>query len=385
MTKPVKRRGRKEGRRRFWYASRIYYLLLCVAALTFSMMEGGPVTNGLLYAALLLLPASALYAGVLRRLLTVRHGMSKMVCMRAEPIQYTCLCANRGVLPAGWACLRVMASRSLLAAPAVRVFGCAPYEKNEWHINMLPVHRGQYIISVEDAVCGDLFNLFRMKLKTPPALEIMVLPRLIPLSEEWRRRMEPVLTGEQHVLTTDEPAVESRGYRYGDAMRRIHWNLTARSREIMVREYERQTERRMLCVLDTSPFEAERPLDCEDALIEACLSVVHFALENRFETMLVYGAGGELRRMQGNSLRFFDSIHMAMAAVDFSADMPAEGLLAQAGKAYCLALFTAKPPSEEFFSVLPADRPVEIFLMRTGRETPVLPNPGLFRVTLLDA
>jgi len=374
------------GRRRFWYWGRIYFTLFSAAAVAFAMLEGSRVTSALLYIILLILPASALYVWFLRRRLRVRHGLDTEVCARAEPVRYTCVCRNKGPLSAPWVYFRVMASRSLLESPAVHVLACAPYETKAWQASLLPLHRGRYAIAFEDAACADLFNLVRLKPGAPNDLELLVLPRIIPIREEWKRRFLPSAAGFENILTTDEPAVESRDYRYGDSMRRIHWNLTARSREIMVREYEKQAERRLLCVLDTTPFEAEHPLDCEDGLIEACLSVARYALECRFEVAFAYGAGDGVSQTRGNDLRFFDRIHRTMADIEFTAETPPARLLAGAEKAYTIALFTMGPLSNEFLDSLPAGVPAQIFLMKTQPDMPApdIPESDMLHITVLE-
>jgi uncharacterized protein (DUF58 family) len=54
-----------------------------------------------------------------------------------------------------------------------------------------------------------------------------------------------------------------REYRSGDSMRHVHWGLTARHGQVMVREFEQEQTRRLAVVIDTERDEGEAwtPLD----------------------------------------------------------------------------------------------------------------------------
>jgi len=214
----------------------------------------------------------------------------------------------------------------------------------------------------------------KLNARRPHSLTLTVMPKLIPISEAWKQRLDPQGRGGLYSQSSDEPAVDSRVYRYGDSRRRIHWNLTARSRELMVRQYESVENRRMMVVLDLSPFTADNTDACGDALIESCLSVVRYALERRIETTLVYAGESDISRHTGRDTRIFDEIHRAMASVDFSAGIPLLHLLDGAERTQMLFLFCAKPPGGDVLSVLPQDIPVELAVVRTRHESQPLPE-----------
>jgi uncharacterized protein (DUF58 family) len=178
--------------------------------------------------------------------------------------------------------------------------------------------------------------------------------------------------------------MESRAYRYGDSPRRIHWNLTARNRELMVRQYESIERRRLLVVLDLTPLTSEDAPAREDALIESCLSVVRSAMERQIETTLVYAEGDVIRNYTGRDTRAFEEIHQASALLEFNSAIPAVRLLEEARRAQMLFFFCAGAPDGETMSALPQDRPVEMAVMDDGAGSGKLPeSAGSIRVTEL--
>ena len=97
-----------------------------------------------------------------------------------------------------------------------------------------------------------------------------------------------------------------REYRPGDAIRHVHWGLTAHHGQIMVREFEEERTRRLAIVVDTERDEGDAwtPLDraCAVAasVVEAALAQGHgarlaAAVDGRVE-VLIRERGDELRR-----------------------------------------------------------------------------------------
>jgi len=82
----------------------------------------------------------------------------------------------------------------------------------------------------------------------------LVLPRVFPLGD--LPFIEPVGTNDvaMHVSPRRGHGPEYLGvreYRTGDSMRHVHWGLTARHGQVMVREFEEERTRRLAIVVDT--------------------------------------------------------------------------------------------------------------------------------------
>jgi uncharacterized protein (DUF58 family) len=116
--------------------------------------------------------------------------------------------------------------------------------------------------------------------------ETLVLPRVIPLGR--LPFVEPVPTHDAGIhgaprLGHGPDFLGVREYRPGDPMRHVHWALTARHGQVMVREFEEERTRRLAIVVDTEHDEGEvwTPLDraCSAAasVLDAALGAGHGA------------------------------------------------------------------------------------------------------------
>ena len=71
--------------------------------------------------------------------------------------------------------------------------------------------------------------------------------------------MQSVETGAEHISRMTEDAASPSGVRDwipGDALKKVHWKLTMRKRELMVRTYEESARPDTLLLVDLAPLGA---------------------------------------------------------------------------------------------------------------------------------
>lgn len=360
------------------------YAVSLLAAMTVAAMFGGLTAYGTAAALLVLAGAAALLTLWNRRQLSVRHALNNHQCTRGSEVRYAVLMRNRGIVPLTWAEASLSSSRGGGLAKAQFEVSLTPFGEYRYQTGFCPPHRGIYTLLIDKILVSDPFRLTHFKCRRPDPLTLMALPKLTPIMETWKQRLDPQGSGGFFAQTSDEPAVDNRTYRYGDSPRRIHWNLTARKRELMVRQYESIESRRLLIVLDLSPHQNDPPEASEDTLIEACLSVVQYALEKQIITTLVYAEGDTIQTFTGRDMRIFDEIHYAMATMGFTSNVPALHLIDEARDAQMVYLFSMTAPGGETLSGLPQDKPVELAFVRGGKNASELPDTmGAMHVTEL--
>src|SRR2546430_11134125 len=99
---------------------------------------------------------------------------------------------------------------------------------------------GRFQLGPVNPSSGDPFGLFRRHISLTPAHEILVLPRVLPISNFT------LFTGglpgrgrtSQRALQTTTNATTIRDYVSGDALSRIHWRSSAHYNKLMVKEFD---------------------------------------------------------------------------------------------------------------------------------------------------
>jgi hypothetical protein len=99
---------------------------------------------------------------------------------------------------------------------------------------------------------SDPLGMFASAESLPPAEIAIVLPRFTELTQRQQlREVESSLAAPRAGAGTEVYGV--REYRPGDPRRRIHWRLSARRGELIVREYEPPGERSLVIAVDPAP------------------------------------------------------------------------------------------------------------------------------------
>ncbi len=114
-------------------------------------------------------------------------------------------------------------------------------------------HRGHFELGPLDVVNSDPLNLTRTSWQVPGNVaSLRVTPRMYPLTMP-RRLIGSGSTGEstpQRIGVYGQDDVLVREHRHGDDLRRVHWRLTAKQGELMVRLEEQPWDPSVTLVID---------------------------------------------------------------------------------------------------------------------------------------
>lgn len=195
---------------------------------------------------------------------------------------------------------------------------------------------GRYHIGLIQAEVGDPLGLFRFtlrldKLSYHKPLRVLVYPRtLMPArmnlparltQGQDDRRGQPV----EHSAQLDQ----IRAYRRGDALRRVHWKLTARNRALMVKVYEDSSRPRLLLAVDCRAhgYDGVDAIRVEDTVVESAAAISNYALHHGLPLrLLAYPAEGALR-LEGDDASHFAAFHQSIAALTFDGEFALEQIL----------------------------------------------------------
>jgi uncharacterized protein (DUF58 family) len=122
-------------------------------------------------------------------------------------------------------------------------------------VEFVPGCRGEYPSRAPRVICGFPFGLWEASRPLALTSTLLVWPRTVPVAAV------PEAKGDQawHGLATRDRAGQwgdplgVRPYRRGDPLRRVHWALTARHGQLVVREVQSSAVPRVQIVLDAHP------------------------------------------------------------------------------------------------------------------------------------
>nr|BBH95192.1 hypothetical protein KTA_33910 [Thermogemmatispora argillosa] len=145
---------------------------------------------------------------------------------------------NLSIFPKLW--VQIVDGSTLPGHRAGYVASMGGRKRALWRARTVCRRRGRYQLGPVIASSGDPFGLFRRHRLLSPAYEILVLPRVIPLTTFafFTGGLPGKGRSTRRALHTTTNATTIREYVSGDSLSRIHWPSTAHYNKLMVKEFD---------------------------------------------------------------------------------------------------------------------------------------------------
>ena len=210
---------------------------------------------------------------------SVAHTLSSRRVQRGDAVTLEIAVKYQGFLPIAPITITVCAAPG--EPPIKTRLPFAGHKTQRLSYRFVTNHVGVFTPGVTSYIVEDVFGFFSShRLPDEPPEDLMVLP--LPFEVETLQ-FSPGDTGMETLSKAREdptsPA-DVRSYQPGDPLKKIHWKLSMRKRELMVRRFEEPAMPDALVLLDCAPpsLPAQpRPQDkafLQDALCETAASVV---------------------------------------------------------------------------------------------------------------
>jgi uncharacterized protein (DUF58 family) len=235
---------------------------LLLTALCFLAAQGTGIRLffHLSYVLLALLALSYLWAWLNLRGLDVRREVFTQRAQVGEYARERIIVQNEWPLPKLW--IELQDHSDLPHHPPGFVTYLPGGERRRWPIRTPCTMRGKFTLGPATLMSGDPFGIFRVTRRLGTSSEIVVYPRMTALPGFTLPSAE--LPGGQNLKSRTyhvTPNVSGvRDYTPGDSYNRIHWRSTARTGQLMVKEFELDPTAELYIVLDMQERVHERLL-----------------------------------------------------------------------------------------------------------------------------
>ena len=257
------------------------YLIFALAMLACGLSTGAQayyLVALALFALLILSLISAAWA-----LFTVRVEMKgvKPRVERGETLMTIFTVRHRSLLPVSAVRLRLSVPSAFQPFQEISV-SAPPFAGKVYRHRIVCPHRGSFEAGVTRIFASDLFGLVTLSRKSGMRLlRVEVTPRV---PQDTTMALKAGDIGPEFLSRSDEDTAspsDVRKWQEGDPLKKVHWKLTMRKREIMVRVYEESARPDTLILPDLTSVSAttDQALSIEDAVCEACLGAAKAQLE----------------------------------------------------------------------------------------------------------
>ena len=257
---------------RFSLPVSLFLLLLTVALCTGSqlfLLLSVLVAAAVLWSLLAVLWASAT--------LRVDGEMAEQTVHRGEDLVFSLRMRHRGLIPVAPLLLEI-ADPSGTLDREIRLKNI-PWRVQSLRLPVHAAHVGVFPVGLRACVVEDLLGIVRKRvILTDTSFSLTVLPRTFstePLT------LSPGDPGSEIMARATEDLnapSDVRSYQPGDAMKKIHWKLSLRKGELIVRKFDEPILQDVLILMDCSRppswGHAQAEADIRDALLETTASVL---------------------------------------------------------------------------------------------------------------
>lgn len=172
------------------------------------------------------------------------------------------------------------------------VVNTSAFRKSEYVFSGSIRYRGEYVLGIDNAEIYDLLRIFRFRIKRMPCCHVTVTPRRILLDETTVLCSDDFDSNVTKISFFDSGSfVSVREYEEGDLLKHVHWKLSAKHDELMVRQTEQNLGSSAIIMTDLHSIATENEEDdmrAADAAVEAALALTRKIIEDGRTALNIY-------------------------------------------------------------------------------------------------
>ena len=274
-------------------AQAILYPIILFAALVYAQMDKTALSHAL-FVLVLLLPVGAII-----QLVIAAFSIRAVVRVPEKTVEKRKLfpifigVTNRGPLVFAFveAVLQLPNGRASNAKAERVMMSLLPFSSCRIERGIEFAYRGEYDVGVSCVYVYDLSRTLRLRIDLNATQRVFVLPRRLEL-------LLPAAHGEEQGEISAirnangyAEAIDTRAYMLGDSLKRVHWKLTSKSEDIIVRDGEESRGAHVLVMCDLEPYYSgdaseDMPVPRQDAEMDARLAMADAIVETALAVAL---------------------------------------------------------------------------------------------------
>lgn len=302
--------------------NRILYVLTVLACLGFSMAYTGKVSQILLFI-VLLYPIVALALAVVQLVFAKAEFCARRVTMPKElsfdlPIRIS----NRFIFPAVPIELMIKipdADVGLFSDKRLFV-ALPPFGSADIPVRCRHRFRGSFTCDIKRIYVVDPLRIIRISKKCERSIPMTFLPRRLNMEDIiFRSAVEQSFAQKRLNSTDKEDFSHVREYRDGDVLQMVHWKLTAKQDELMIKQFDSINDLRAVILCDYGQSNDIAGMTRADMMIETALAFAKTALDKGIHSTVDLGdfnSGASFVNDAGSFNGFFDLMSVIPPALD---------------------------------------------------------------------
>lgn len=301
--------------------NRILYAVMFIIAFVFVYSYGGKVPYMLFYTVVLLPVVSFFNMLTCYFLLKYEQNINSDSVVKGDRVTFLLSIINRSFFILPYISIKFWEDGAgVIYEPEIKNIAIKPFSKREFKFEYMYKYKGCFKIGISVIEVQDFLGIFKLVHKNKRHLLIAVYPRRIDINSLALNKNHSFgdiskVIGIQEDTSTIK---EINRYSYGDSLKKVHWKLTAKTNELMVKKYEDYASVSAVYIIDlqNNGFSEEDNAIVEDKHIEAAIAILKCLIYDGIEVNLVY-ATEKINTIQCRSSSDFENVYEVLARVKF--------------------------------------------------------------------
>jgi len=301
--------------------NRILYGALFLVILAAAVLYADPFMFKALYALTVMPVVSLAFAALTLYGLELTQKTQGGTVIKGEPGRYTITLRNLSHIGFGTAhCLFIDGDFAVETNADDRRLEIRPFMKpTRFDIGFTVNYRGKYQLGLEYLEVEDFLGIFRLRRKVGQRFEIVAYPKITDMEHMElashllsKAPANLALANEDYADFTDV-----RPYEHTDPIKKVHWKLTAKRGEWIVKNYQSSVLNSVAILLDANKrvLPREVSVKLEDSMVERSVGILHYCLRSQMPVDLQFGRSV---RHTGRHIGDFEAVYDVIASLDFA-------------------------------------------------------------------
>jgi len=179
-------------------------------------------------------------------------------------------------------------------------------------------------VGIESVEMYDFLKIFKLRKQIKDNPILIVCPDVVPFSDELFSISPSQEAGTSRKASFEDYSsiTDVRKYEYSDSMKRVHWKLSAKKNELMVKNYDHTNTMVTAIIVDNrkTADTIKAPEILEDKLIETAVSICKFNLDDNYPVMIDFMDNKAPSRAYEAGSAGFDKLFFAAASIRIDED-----------------------------------------------------------------
>lgn len=307
---------------RFMLSNRLLYIILLILSIVFVYFYGGTVPYMIFYVVIILPIFSFICTLIIFFRFKYHQEIDKKFIIKGDKIHYIFTISNEDYFFYPYLHITFFGSKTIFNEQFKKInLSLLPRMDRTFSFELNCKYSGNYEIGVEKIEIGDFLGIIKFTYKVPFPLSITVYPRIIAL-ERFRLKtdfMSETFSSSQERFEDTGVLKDVRKYIHGDSLKRVHWKLSAKLNEIMIKQFQNTTESSALIIPDfkKNDYTIEQNTIIEDKIMESTIAVIYYCLNNWIPINLICYSKEVTDITAGNPADFAD-VYNHISQIRFS-------------------------------------------------------------------